>query len=175
MNVLHEHMEELTQNRDRIQNELDVAERKLLEATVDADVLDIFINAVDEANDEVNRVHHNYEVGYGGTVRSVDLGFDIDCPYTKFPTSHLAEQLAKIYKFNGMLLAFKYCYDYDYDPDWLDDTEKLFIIFNAKVGRYSWVHSASWVYSTVAFSSEDIAEKCCKWLNTIDPKGELIL
>lgn len=172
MNVLHKHMEELTQNRDRIQNELDVAERKLLEATVDADVLNSFINAVDEVTD---RVQHNYEVGYGGDVRSVNLGFDIDYPYTKFPTLYLAEQLAKIYKFNGMLLAFKYCYDYDYDPDWSDDTEKVLIIYNTKMGRYSYVHSASWVYSAVAFSSDAIAEECCSWLNTIDPKGELIL
>lgn len=172
MNVLHEHLEELTKNRDSLQNELDISERKLLEATVDADVLDSFINAVDEVTD---RTHHNYEVGYGGDVRSVNLGFDIDYPYTKFPTAHLAEQLAKIYKFNGMLLAFKYCYDYDFDPDWSDDTEKVLIIYNAKMGRYSYVHSASWVYSAVAFSSDGIAEKCCSWLNTIDPKGELIL
>lgn len=172
MNVLHEHLEELTKNRDSLQNELDISERKLLEATVDADVLDSFINAVDEVT---NRAHHNYEVGYGGNVRSTDLGFDIDYPYTKFPTAHLAEQLAKIYKFNGMLLAFKYCYDYDYDPDWSDDSEKVIIIYNNGRRRYSYAHSTSWVYSAVAFSSDAIAEECCSWLNTIDPKGELIL
>ena len=172
MNVLHEHLEELTKNRDCKQNELDIAERKLLEATANADVLDSFINAVDEVT---NRAHHNYDVGYGGVVRSVNLGFDIDYPYTKFPTAHLAEQLAKIYKFNGMLLAFKYCYDYDFDPDWSDDTEKLIIIYNTGRRCYSYARSASWVYSTVVFSSEDIAKKCCSWLNTIDPNGELIL
>lgn len=172
MNVLHEHLEELTKNRDCLQNELDISERKLLEATADADVLDSFINAVDEVT---NRAHHNYEVGYGGSVRSANSGFDIDYPYTKFPTAHLAEQLAKIYKFNGMLLAFKYCYDYAFDPDWSDNTEKIIIIYNTEMGRYSYIHTVSWVYSAVAFSSEVIAEKCCSWLNTLDPKGELIL
>lgn len=95
--------------------------------------------------------------------------------FENFPTEEYAKKLQKLNKFNGMMLAFKWCYDRDYEPNWADeDSCKYTIIWNVTNNRFDYVWSTITRCNYVYFSSDDIAKKCAEWLNKIDPEGELV-
>ena len=103
------------------------------------------------------------------------LAFD-RCPY--YPTKELAEQSLELKSFNDKLLAFKYCYDLEYVPDWEDETEKKYYIFmHHEYGEryFDYDCAVSYAHYTTFFSSEEIAEKCCDWLNNELKEGEIII
>ena len=76
-------------------------------------------------------------------------------------------------KFNDMLLAFKWCYDREYEPDWKDNDESKFTVYYDGE-EYTSDEMVTYHAATVYFHSREIAQKCAYWLNNIDPKGELI-
>jgi hypothetical protein len=92
-------------------------------------------------------------------------------------TEEYAIKAAKMKKFTDMLMAFKWCYDRDYEPDWTTARPKYHIVYNYDANpnkRYYISMSYEYRHNTIYFSSEDIAKKCVDWLNVIDPDGELI-
>lgn len=98
--------------------------------------------------------------------------------FDNFPTKEYVKKLLKLNKFNGMMLAFKWCYDRDYEPDWgnggNDDQFKYCIEYNSESDsfgvRYNVVSRSNLVY----FSSQEIAQKCADWLNRLtDIEGVL--
>lgn len=114
------------------------------------------------------------QVGATGNKSTIQNSFDAH-PYLNYHTEEYAEKALKLKKFNDMLLAFKWCYDRYYVPDWTAKKLNYCIGYDSAKGRYDICSYVSWLYSMVYFSSRDIALKCADWLNNIDPKGELIL
>ena len=62
-------------------------------------------------------------------------------PYSNYLTEELAKQAKNLKDFNDKLLAFKYCYDLDYKPDWSDNTKNImfittFVIANIQLTVY---------------------------------------
>jgi hypothetical protein len=86
-----------------------------------------------------------------------------------------AKKAAKMKKFNDMLLAFKWCHDRTYEPDWSDfDSFKYYVNYN--IGDKMYESGCTCVFhgNKVYFSTRIRAEECAEWLNSIDPKGELV-
>lgn len=86
--------------------------------------------------------------------------------YSCYHTVEYAEMAKEMKEFNDKLLAFKWCYDRNYVPNW-DDTSiwKHCVAYNHYDNQYT-VHSwFSEKYPTVCFSTKEIAQKCCDWLN----------
>ena len=76
--------------------------------------------------------------------------------------------------FNDILLAFKYCYEEKYEPNWTDTNNKYFIHYDSYTHEYevdAWSHS---IYNVVVFGDGRIAQMCVEYLNEIDPTGILI-
>lgn len=98
-------------------------------------------------------------------------------PYRHYMTEEYANKAAKIKKFNDILMAFKWCYDRDYEPDWITRYAKYRVVYNfdANPKHYYVVLDYKHKHNEIYFSSEDIAQKCADWLNNIDPNGELIV
>lgn len=98
-------------------------------------------------------------------------------PYRHYMTEEYANKAAKIKKFNDMLMAFKWCYDRDYEPDWTTRYAKYRVVYNfdANPKHYYVVLDYKHKHNEIYFSSEDIAQKCADWLNDIDPNGELAI
>lgn len=95
-------------------------------------------------------------------------------PYCNYPTIKLAQQSAKIKMFNDILLAFKYCYEEEYKPNWTVNNNKYFIHYDSYTHEYEvdvWSHS---IYNVVVFGDGRIAQMCVEYLNEIDPTGSLI-
>ena len=91
-------------------------------------------------------------------------------------TKEYANKAFKMKKFNDMLMAFKWCYDRNYEPDWSKDNAKYCVTYNnSNVKHYCVEWSKVCNFNTIYFSSRDIANKCINWLNDIDPEGELVV
>lgn len=88
-------------------------------------------------------------------------------PYSNYLTEELAEQAKKIKDFNDKLLAFKYCYDRDYNPVFSGDYENraYFVYYDSEDKEYNcdWDNISN--RNVIYFSSDEIAQKCCDWLN----------
>lgn len=90
----------------------------------------------DNEEDVIAKYKDNY---YKNKLYYLDLSDNIGCfvadktdefekqsnPYSNYLTKELAEQARELKDFNDKLLAFKYCYDLDYKPDWSDKTKKI--------------------------------------------------
>lgn len=98
-------------------------------------------------------------------------------PYRHYMTEEYANKAAKIKKFNDILMAFKWCYDRDYEPDWTTNYAKYRVVYNSDASPkcYCVVCNHTYRNNAIYFSSEDIAQECADWLNDIDPNGELIV
>lgn len=96
-------------------------------------------------------------------------------PYLDYPNKEYAFQAQKLKKFNDMLLAFKWCYDRDFEPDWgNDDQFKYYIDYSNKSGSFGVRYNVSARFNLVYFSSHEIAQKCADWLNRVaDIEGVL--
>ena len=86
-----------------------------------------------------------------------------------------AEQSKQLTAFNNKLLAFKWCYDRDYEPDW-DSNEAKFFVYRSYLQKenmyntYRWDTTWTLCENIIYFSSEEIAQKCCDWLNSMEKK-----
>lgn len=90
-------------------------------------------------------------------------------PYQYYLTEELAEQAKKLKDFNDKLLAFKYCYDRDYKPVFSGDysNHAYFVLYDSEDKEYSYGWDNVSNMNVVYFSSEEIAQKCCDWLNSL--------
>lgn len=96
-------------------------------------------------------------------------------PYHMYLSEAYAKKAAKMKKFNDMLLAYKWCHDKTYEPDWSDsDTVKYYVYYDTSDERYSVDCTYVGGRNTVFFSTNIRAEDCADWLNSIDPKGDLV-
>lgn len=78
-----------------------------------------------------------------------------------------AKESLRLASFNNKLLAFKWCWDRDYVPDWSRPHEdKFYVYYNHNNNLYYVAHSSVLVNNVVYFSSKEIAQKCCDWLNS---------
>lgn len=88
-------------------------------------------------------------------------------PYSIYLTEGLAEQAKELKDFNDKLLAFKYCWDLDDKPDLHNlNGGKWFIYFDIGYGAYKYLWDNDKL-NVVYFSSKEIAQKCCDWLNSL--------
>lgn len=97
-------------------------------------------------------------------------------PYHMYLSEEYAKKAAKMKRFNDMLLAFKWCHDRTYEPDWSDlDSFKYYVNYN--IGDKMYESGCTCVFhgNKVYFSTRIRAEECAEWLNSIDPKGELVI
>jgi hypothetical protein len=86
-------------------------------------------------------------------------------PYQLYPTADLARLAYAHKRYNDMLLAFKYCYDNNYCPDW-ESVDILYSVgFNHKERKYEAITLLHDTSSSVIFSTKEIAQKCADWLN----------
>lgn len=151
---------------------------------------------IEEINAEINKLEQDdtleqYEndISWGSDRYTLDefgrvkilepiIGFNSDeyNPYRHYMTEEYANKAARMKKFNDMLMAFKWCYDRDYEPDWTTDCNKYRVIYNSDTipKRYCVNTACIYRHNEIHFSSEDIAQKCADWLNDIDPNGELM-
>lgn len=95
--------------------------------------------------------------------------------FENFPTEEYAKNLQKLNKFNGMMLAFKWCYDRDFEPDWTDMNQfKYYIEHNSQSDSFGVRYNISSRFNLVYFSSYEIAQKCAEWLNKVAKSEDLI-
>lgn len=96
-------------------------------------------------------------------------------PYHMYLSEEYAKKAAKMKKFNDMLLAFEWCYDRTYEPDWGNSNSlKYSIYYDTDVSMYIVESSYVFAKNDVYFNTPIAAQKCAIWLNKIDPKGELV-
>ena len=96
-------------------------------------------------------------------------------PYHMYLSEEYAKKAAKMKKFNDMLLAYKWSHDKTYEPDWSDsDSIKYYVYYDTSDETYSADCTYVCDRNTVYFSTRIRAEDCADWLNSIDPKGELV-
>lgn len=119
-----------------------------------------------------------YYIDLGGVYYGCAVEFDEDNynPYFQFIDASYADEAVRLHKLICMQLAFKWCHDRDFKPDWKDVTQtkyylnidldsNLFIVDSVRVIKRS----------VVCFSTSEIAQKCADWLNSLDrKKGDLI-
>lgn len=153
---------------------------------------------IEEINAEINKLEQERDDTLVEYEQSIYRGYngyaldDYDCfgkdnhptfnehdynPYRHYMTKEYANKAFKMKKFNDMLMAFKWCYDRDYEPDWSRNNVKFCVVHtyknHTKHYHVAWSHTC--IPNVIYFSSSDIAQKCADWLNTIDPDGELVI
>ena len=110
---------------------------------------------------------HLGDVILGGETHMVRL--KDDNPYACYPTQEYAEKARKIKTLNDMLLAFKWCYDKDFDPDFDTDVARYYVTYDACNDVFDVDTCYTPIYfNAVCFSKHDKAQKCCDWLNSMD-------
>lgn len=92
-------------------------------------------------------------------------------PYGTYPTEEYALMAQRMKIFNDKLLAFKWCYDRDYQPDWSDMINaKYLVYYDYTITQYDVDCVIPVLLNTVYFSSYEIAQKCADWLNSLEEK-----
>lgn len=150
------------------------AERLIAEATKliaevknskdDENILADYINAF-TVQDRMYYIDGDDDVDY-----EFQCSFDAteSAPYRYYPTLKLAEQAKAMKDFNDRLLAFKYCYDADYKPDWSDTScEKYYVYYSNRYHKYDVDSVTVCDLHNIYFSTEEIAQKCAVWLNSL--------
>lgn len=117
-----------------------------------------------------------YYLNNHANVDSIDFGgsFERDkilgqSPYQHYLTEELAKQAKGLKDFNDKLLAFKYCYDLDYKPNFSDycDNRAYYVYYDSEDEEYCCDWDSICSRNIVYFSSKEIAQKCADWLNSL--------
>ncbi len=121
-----------------------------------------------------------YFIGPYGEIETVKNSLDYDyayrCdkpdPYTNYLSEEYARRASELAQFNNKLLAFKWCHDRDYHPVWYDGQTRYSVYYCIDTHKYcvAWMRLVK--RNEVCFSSEEIAQKCCDWLNGELTKGD---
>lgn len=105
---------------------------------------------------------------YTSTAGNIEWQQDLN-PYGTYPTEEYALMAQKMKIFNDKLLAFKWCYDKDYQPDWENESEnKYIVLFDSLENRFISVCCVSRIANLVYFSTKIRAQKCADWLNALE-------
>jgi hypothetical protein len=105
------------------------------------------------------------EIGY--VIASRSNTFEkVKNPYQNYLTEELAKQAKKLKDFNDKLLAFKYCQDADYEPDWDTLEEKYYVYYSNRYLKYEVDSVTTYDLHSIYFSTEELAQKCADWLNS---------
>lgn len=88
--------------------------------------------------------------------------------FNNFWNTEYAEKSRELIQFNNRLLAFKWCWDRDYEPDWKDTNETKFYVYYSEGYGYTWGACTQEHNNLVYFSSREIVVKCCEWLNSME-------
>ena len=121
--------------------------------------------------DYLNSGEMVYCIGSSNEVKSALLFRECDDNntqgYSNYPTEEFAKQAQKIKEFTDKLLAFKWCYDRDYKPVFSGDYDNraYHIYYDSEDGKYDWDWESIHDRNVICFSSAEIAQKCCDWLN----------
>lgn len=89
--------------------------------------------------------------------------------YSNYPTEEYAEQALRIKEFNDKLLAFKWCYDRDFEPVFSGEysSRDYYIYYDLESKQYDYGWDTTIHRNLIYFSSAEIAQKCCDWLNGV--------
>lgn len=89
-------------------------------------------------------------------------------PFSGYISKDYAEFASVGKKFVDACLAFKWCHDAEYNPDWSNRAEiKWYVIWDYNLSDFVVFHVQSFQSpSTVYYSSQKIAQKCADWLNS---------
>lgn len=122
--------------------------------------------------DAFTKLDRMYYIDSDGDIDFVMYSLPFDAtdsnPYGYYPTKELAEQAKAMKDFNDRLLAFKYCYDADYKPDWSDTScEKYYVYYSNRYYKYDVDSVTVCDLHNIYFSTEEIAQKCAVWLNSL--------
>lgn len=81
-----------------------------------------------------------------------------------------AEQSKQLTAFNNKLLAFKWCYDRDYEPVFSGDygNRAYYVYYDSEDNKYDYDWQNVCHINVIYFSSKEIAQKCCDWLNSLE-------
>lgn len=126
------------------------------------DVLGVYKSAINKQAYRLDK--------YGDIERPYGFKFDENSshPYCNYPLYDYVEQAQRIKDFNDKLLAFKWCYDRDYEPDWEnEDEKKYYIYYDNDNNHYDWDWNTLYDNSAIYFSTREIAQKCADWLNSL--------
>lgn len=113
----------------------------------------------------------------GSSVFFMDVNFDVRegicynpkaiSDYNSFHSKHYAEMLAERSNYLAMLLHCKWYFDRDYKPDWDNPIEEKWTVgfshASGKIMVYNWTVVD---FGIIAFSSKEVAQKACDWLNS---------
>lgn len=93
---------------------------------------------------------------------------DASNPFSRYLSKDYAEFADRAKRFTDACLAFKWCWDADYNPNWKNATEyKWYIVFDYFNDRFSVRHcELLQEMGTVYFSTKEIAESCADWLHS---------
>lgn len=88
--------------------------------------------------------------------------------YSNYPTKEYAEQAQRIKEFNDKLLAFKWCYDRYFEPVFSGEynDSAYYICYDSEDEEYEYRWDRICDMNVIYFSSREIAQKCCNWLNS---------
>ena len=88
--------------------------------------------------------------------------------YSNYPIKEYAERAQRIKEFNDKLLAFKWCYDRDYEPVFSGDysNHAYFVYYDSEDEKYAYDWDNICDRNVIYFSSKEIAQKCCDWMNS---------
>ena len=155
------------------------AERMMAEARkmlTDAEV-EAKRNITDDPLAEYRKAIETYGYTYsvestGSVVRSESTHIfypdDVN-PYYRHLNSYYAEEAARLHAEIDRMLAFKWCNDQDYEPDWSNPSEiKWGVYFDTAYGHYDIWHTYTENVGPVYFSTRKIAVNCANWLNAKD-------
>lgn len=114
---------------------------------------------------------------YGKSSRSCSASFDASMynSYYQFLSKEYADAAARMYKMICMQLAFKWCHDRDFVPDWNNwelNAGKFYLKYSRRTKEYSVFDAYCDEGAVVYFSTPEIAHKCADWLNSLDLEKE---
>ena len=128
-----------------------------------------------EYEDALRKPTPHYYIGLRGKVvegTSFPKSFEKHCdnPYWRFLSFDYARIAAIHHRLIDAQLAFKWCHDRDYVPDWKNsDENKYAVYFNYVSNKYYVLAEQSCCDVTmVYFSAYEIAQKCADWLNALN-------
>lgn len=129
-----------------------------------------------------NRINDVDKVYWNNAFNEISDGFtsekysdDNTSNFSNYPSKDFAIMAQKIKVLNDMLLAFKWCYDRNYKPEWdkWTNENKYYVYYDICYETYDYDSDRTFKNNVIYFSSAEIAQKCCAWLNEKLAHGEL--
>lgn len=116
----------------------------------------------------INNKDHYYINSFNDILRCEANNSINEDAYSNYPTKEYAEQAQRIKEFNDKLLAFKWCYDRDFEPVFSGNYNDgaYYIYYDLEDEKYDYDWDSICDKNLIYFSSAKIVQKCCDWLNS---------